>query len=187
MQHQKILAMARIALFAALISVCAILSVPLPLTAVPVSLLTLGLFLAGGLLSPGEAAAAAAIHLLLGAVGVPVFSGFRSGVGTLLGPTGGYLLAGPLVAAIIAWISRYVKKNALGVVIQAAALVAGLAVCYLGGTTMYCALNHISFLQGYLLCVQPFLFADLCKIVAAMLILFAVRAALLHQSWYRKA
>lgn len=173
------------ALFAALTAICSQLAIPLQ--PVPINLATLSVFLAGGLLGAKYGALSQAVYVLLGAVGVPVFSGFRSGVGTLLGPTGGYLLAGPLVAAIIAWISRYVKKNALGVVIQAAALVAGLAVCYLGGTAMYCALNHISFLQGYLLCVQPFLFADLCKIVAAMLILFAVRAALSHQSWYHKA
>ena len=92
------------ALFAALTAVCAVIAVPMPMTTVPVSLLVLGVFLTGALLEKKLAFLAELIYLLVGAAGLPVFSGFSSGIGVLFGPTGGYLLASPLMAFLIAWI-----------------------------------------------------------------------------------
>ena len=78
-----------IAVFAAVIAVCAWISIP---AAVPFTLQTLGIFLAVGLLGGRRGTISVGVYLLLGAVGAPVFSGFNGGIGYLLGATGGYLL-----------------------------------------------------------------------------------------------
>jgi biotin transport system substrate-specific component len=77
------------AFFAALITVCSWIS--LPVADIAFTMQTFGVFLALGLLGGKWGSVAIAIYLLLGAVGMPVFSGFRGGVGMLAGVTGGYL------------------------------------------------------------------------------------------------
>ena len=88
-----------VALFAALIAVCAWVTVP---GSVPFTLQTMGVFLAVGLLGGKRGTASVLVYILLGAVGMPVFSGFSGGVGRLLGTTGGYII-GFLVAALAMW------------------------------------------------------------------------------------
>lgn len=93
---------ARAALFAALLGAAAYVSFPNPFSAgVPVTLQVLVVFLAGIFLGPVWGAASMALYLVAGAAGVPVFSGGASGVGVLLGPTGGYLWSYPFAAAAI--------------------------------------------------------------------------------------
>ena len=87
------------ALFAALIAVCAWISIP---ATVPFTLQTFAIFAALGLLGGKRGTVAVAVYLLLGAIGVPVFAGFQGGIGALLGTTGGYLL-GFLLTALIVW------------------------------------------------------------------------------------
>ena len=92
--------MAYNALFAVLLTVCAWISVPLP---VPFTLQTFAIFAALGILGGRRGTWAVAVYLLLGAVGLPVFSGFRGGLGALLGTTGGYIL-GFLALALVYWL-----------------------------------------------------------------------------------
>ena len=94
-------AMTRCALFAALLAVCSWLWIPLGDGAVTMQ--TLGIFLTLGLLGGRKGCAAIFLYLCLGAVGLPVFSGFQGGFGVLLGPTGGYLW-GFLGAAVAFWL-----------------------------------------------------------------------------------
>lgn len=88
--HTKALDLAYIALMAALIALCAWISVPLG--PVPFTMQTFGIFAALGLLGGRRGTLAFLIYLLLGIVGLPVFSGFSAGAGVLFGATGGYLL-----------------------------------------------------------------------------------------------
>lgn len=179
MQSKKtVISMVLTALFAAVLAVCAVIAVPLPFTTVPISLWTLGLFTVGGLLRPRMAATASVLHLLLGAVGLPVFSGMRGGLGVLLGPTGGYLMTGPLVVLLIAWITTRTADRRGAAALRAVAMLAGLLVCDLGGTAWYCIQTGASLAQGLLACVVPFLPVDGCKLVAAVLLTQALRLAL---------
>lgn len=90
--------MARIALMAALTAVMSQIAVPIE--PVPFTFQVLAVILAGYLLGPRYGAMAMLVYLLLGAVGVPVFANFTSGLGSLLGPSGGYLWSYPLAAAV---------------------------------------------------------------------------------------
>lgn len=85
---------------AALTAVAAQIAVPLPFTPVPFTLQVLMVVLSGFLLGLRYGFLAQAVYLLLGAAGLPVFAGFSGGLGHFLTPTGGYLVAYPLAAAL---------------------------------------------------------------------------------------
>src|SRR5918992_6384960 len=90
--------MSRVALMAAVTAMAAQITVPIE--PVPFTFQVLAVILSGLLLGPRYGALAQAIYVLVGAVGVPVFAGFRGGLGIVFGDTGGYLLSYPLAAAV---------------------------------------------------------------------------------------
>ena len=99
-QRSKTFMMALCGLFAAVTAICSWISIPLGFTPVPVNLGTLAVFLTGGLLGKKYGPISLIVYTLAGAVGLPVFSGFRGGLSVLAGPTGGYII-GYIVAALI--------------------------------------------------------------------------------------
>ena len=160
----KVRKMARCALFAALLTLCAWLCVPVGDSAF--TLQTFGVFLALGLLGGKWGTVSILVYLLLGAAGAPVFSGFRGGIGALAGTTGGYLV-GFLFSGLIYWlICRNTGKS------QILAMVLGLLGCYLFGTLWfyYGYLREGSSLGvGFILlkCVVPYVFPDAVKLTLA--------------------
>ena len=101
MEKSKLKGMIFASLFAALTAAVAWFKIPLPFTPVPITLQTLMVLLSGAMLGSYYGAVAMIIYLALGAIGLPVFAGGSSGVGSLLGPTGGYLFSYPLAAFVI--------------------------------------------------------------------------------------
>ena len=157
---------AMVAVCAALSAVLSQISLPLPFTEVPLSLGMLAVLLVGGLLTPTLSLLTETVYLLLGAVGAPVFAGFRGGVHVLLGTTGGYLVGYVTAAWLISWLTHGHGK--CSVVRRVLAMAAGMAACYLFGTVWYCVVTPaITFTDALLLCVVPFLPLDLVKIAAA--------------------
>ena len=157
------------ALFAALIAVCAWISIP---ATVPFTLQTFAIFAALGLLGGKRGTVAVAVYLLLGAVGVPVFAGFQGGIGALLGTTGGYLL-GFLLTALIVWGMEARFGSKAGVFLLSAVL--GMLVCYAFGTAWYLVVyartkGAISLATALGWCVVPFLIPDAVKIALAVLL-----------------
>lgn len=137
----------------------------------PISL-TLGVFaafFAGALLTPGWAFAAQLVYLALGCLGLPVFSGFVSGPQALLGPTGGYLLAFPLMALILSLFCRLSGSWP----VRLAGIAVSLVVCYALGTAWFMHLSGNALKTSLAWCVLPFIIPDFCKGVAAL--------ALVHQ------
>ncbi|MCC3279303.1 biotin transporter BioY [Arthrobacter sp. zg-Y40] len=101
-----------IAVFAALTAAFSVLpGIPLG-SGVPITLQTLAVILTGILLGPGRGAAAIGLFLLAGLAGLPVFSGFRGGLGVLAGPSAGYLLSFPLAAAVAGVLAGIVLRRA---------------------------------------------------------------------------
>ncbi|MDO4517585.1 MAG: biotin transporter BioY [Bacillota bacterium] len=166
-------ALALCGLFAALTVICSWISVPLGFTPIPVNLATLAVFLAGGLLGPKYGTTSMIVYTLLGAVGIPVFAGFRGGVGVLAGPTGGYIIGYILAALIIGLLLQSLKTHP--VVRCVVALICGLATCYALGTAWFMISTNTGFVAAMLSCVVPFLLGDALKIIAATILILRLR------------
>lgn len=172
----------RIALFAAVIAVCAWISVPVG--EIPVTLQTMGVCLAAAFLGWKRGTAAVAVYILLGLCGVPVFAGFTGGIAKLVLPTGGYIVGFLFTALIVGGASdavgERIKNTWARAGILAAAMAVGIAVCYAFGTGWFLALYRMSdramtLAAALSMCVVPYLLPDLVKIVAAVLIVSAMK------------
>ena len=164
-------------IMAALIALCAWLTIP---TAVPFTMQTFAIFLAVGLLGGKQGSLAVGIYLLLGAVGLPVFSGFSGGLGAFAGVTGGYLL-GFLLMALVMWLGE--RLFGPGDLVFVLSGIAGLAVCYLFGTAWFLLLytgtrGPIGIWAVLSSCVLPFLIPDGVKLALALLLRRRLRQAL---------
>jgi len=146
------------------VAMCAHISIPLPGTPVPLTVQNFGVLLVGLLLGSRRGFAALMLYLAEGAVGLPVFSPFGpGGIAQLLGPTGGFLLAYPLVA----WLAGYVMEH--GRKSFARAALAGLfgeVVLFAGGLAWLAVLTH-SIAEAFRLGLYWFLFAEIIKVMVA--------------------
>ena len=157
---------ALIALFTALLAVCSWISVP---TAIPFTMQTFGVFLTIGLLGGKRGTAAILTYLLLGAVGLPVFSGFTGGIGHILGP---YIL-GFILTALLMWLAEALMGKSLKVL--AASMVAGLIICYAFGTAWFIIVytkntGEIGLMTALGWCVFPYIIPDVIKIILAVVL-----------------
>ena len=114
------------------------------------------------------------VYLLIGAVGLPVFSGFSGGLAKLAGPTGGYLVGFIFLALISGF---FVEKFSGNIVMAVIGMVLGTAVTYAFGTIWLCAQMHLTFIQGLYAGVIPYLPGDAAKIVIAIIVGSAVKKA----------
>ena len=99
MNRQKITTIVLCALFAAITAVLSQIAIPMP-SGVPVTLQTFAIALCGFYLCTARATVSTVVYVLLGAVGVPVFSGFKGGIASIVGPTGGFIIGFIAMAAI---------------------------------------------------------------------------------------
>jgi biotin transport system substrate-specific component len=156
-----------VALFVALTALGARLSVPIG--PVPVSLQTLAVSLAGLLLGARLGAYSQLTYLAVGAAGLPVFAQ-GAGLAYLLGPTGGYLLAFPVAAALTGWLAqRITTTGTRGVALLALATLLGTLPVFLGGwaqLTAYTGDPARAFAVG----VLPFIAGDVVKVLLAVLV-----------------
>ncbi len=154
------------------------ISIVIPFSPVPISLGLFGILLTTTLLGAKLGILSCLMYLLLGLVGLPVFSGFTSGIGVLLGPTGGYLLGYLLVAACSSMFysakdsrrldeaSHAPKKAAY--LLQIAGMVCGLLICYLLGSLWLAHFMKITLGNALLIGVLPYIPADLLKLTLAV-------------------
>ena len=154
-----------IALMAALMAVCAWITIPF--SPVPFTLQTFGVFTALALLGGRRGFLAILLYLCLGLAGLPVFSGFSGGAGVLFGATGGYLL-GFVATGLVYWAMTARLGESLPV--KAAGLLLGMAVCYAVGTAWFLRVyaEPTSLGAALLLCVVPFIPVDLIKLALAL-------------------
>lgn len=157
-------------LFAALISILAQISIPLPFTAVPFTLQNFGIIITGLILGSKCGLISTLIYLILGGIGIPVFTQFSAGIGVLFGPTGGYLLGYPIMAFIIGYIKEKFNSN----VLTAISMVIGLIVVYFLGTIMFSFITGNTIINSILYCVIPFIVVDLLKVILAYIVFQAI-------------
>jgi biotin transport system substrate-specific component len=146
------------------IALCAHVSLPLPFTPVPLTLQNFAVLLVGLVLGPRRAFAALVLYLAEGAAGLPVFNPFGpGGVAQLLGPTGGFLLAYPFVAALAGWIMARGERSFLR---AATACFAAELFLFAGGLSWLYILTH-SFAIAIRFGLYSFVFAEVIKIMMA--------------------
>lgn len=171
--NSKIKDMAYISLFTALICISAWITVP---TVVPFTLQTFGIFLALSVLGGKRGFASILLYTALGAVGLPVFSGFRGGIGALTGVTGGYIF-GFVATGLIYYLGEklFRKKK----ITQIVFLLLGLIACYAIGTVWFSCVYTGSEVKSILsilsTCVFPFIIPDLIKLFLAFIISLKIR------------
>ena len=160
--------MALCGLFTAILALCAWLSVPMG--DMVITLQTFGIFLTLGLLGGKRGSITICVYLLLGAVGAPVFSGFRGGLGALLGTTGGYIF-GFMLTALIYWIITSVKDAPLT---RLLAMILGMLLCYSCGSwwymTRYLSGGQLTLGLVLMKCVIPYLIPDAIKLILAWIL-----------------
>jgi biotin transport system substrate-specific component len=157
------------ALFAVLLSVFSLISIPLPFTVVPVTLQVFMIYLIVNLLGSYYGALSCVFYLLLGAIGLPVFAGGTGGVAVLAGPLGGFLFAFPVSVIFGGMISGKVssssKMDAVRVIV---ASVVSLAIIYIIGPLWLDDITNMGISRAYLLGAVPFIPVDIVKAIFAV-------------------
>jgi len=160
-------------------AVCAALICLLSPLAIPGEIpFTLSLFvilLTGGVLKPLDAVAATLCYIALGAAGLPVFSGFRGGVGVLLGPTGGFIFAYPLMALCVSLVARKINKN--GFLKLLGGGLAAVVICHAGGVAWYCFTTGSPLGAALAVVSLRFIPFDVLKALLAALLALRIRKA----------
>lgn len=147
------------------VSICARLSVPLPFTPVPLTLANFAVLVVGLTLGSRAGFAALALYLAEGAMGLPVFSpAGPGGIAQLLGPTGGYLMAYPLVAFVAGFIA---EKGTKGIARFAIASLTAEVLLFVSGMTWFAFVVHSGVSQAAQFALYPFVFAEVMKMMAA--------------------
>jgi biotin transport system substrate-specific component len=144
--------------------VCSLVIPKILLFGIPITLQTLIIMLIGDVLKPKEAFLSVVLYLIIGLIGIPVFSGFNSGLAAFLGPTGGFLIAFPFATL---GISLLKGKSIIHLIIVN--ILFGVIFTYSIGVISIAYHNQISYFNAYktMLIFIPF---DLLKAVIASLI-----------------
>jgi biotin transport system substrate-specific component len=159
-----------IALGALLVSAAAQVAVPVPFSPVPMTLQPLAVLVVGGLLGAAGGLAALVTYLALGMMGLPVFAGGSAGAWHLIGPTGGYLLAFPVAAAVVGALTG----RSAGVLRVLLACALGMVVIHVGGVAQLALLGGdpaLAIRIGFV----PFLTGDLLKVGLAAAVILGLR------------
>ena len=163
--------MTLVSLFAALTAVGAFISIPI--YPVPLTLQTLFTLLAAMTLGSVMGASSQIIYVLLGVVGLPVFAGFKAGIGILFGPTGGFLFGFIISAYTIGKIIELKKEKNIFYYFLAGFL--GIVIIYFIGVIQLALVTGIGIKRALLIGALPFLPGDILKIIAASSITYKLR------------
>lgn len=171
--------MTLIALFAAV--TCVLSIVTIPLGPVPFTLQVFAVVLAGAILGGKMGLFSQLIYTLIGAIGLPVFSGMKGGIGVIVGPTGGYIIGFILAAGFIGFGVQWGEKKFIrpvSNVVTFCVMVLGLIVIYGIGMVQLAFVLDMGMGKAFAAGVAPFLLPDFLKVVAAFAISLPIRATL---------
>lgn len=169
-----------IAVFAALVAGSALIAaIPVGGLGVPITLQTLAVMLTGLALGPGRAFAAVGLYTLLGLAGLPIFSGGRSGLGILASPSAGYIIAFPLGALAVGWLTTIVLRRTVkyrGLFLFAAAMASSVVVIHSLGVLGMMVNGKLDLSKAFLLDLAYYP-GDIVKNVLAVTIALALHKA----------
>ena len=179
--HSRLRSMVFVALMAAFL--CIFSPISIPLYPVPITLQTFAVFVASALLGWKKGVIAVFIYLLVGLIGLPVFSGWTGGFSSFATPSSGYIIGFLFTALLTGFlIDRFSRR----IWIYPLAMIAGLLVCYLFGTVWFLVYMNVwmatpyTLWQALLVCVVPFLVGDVLKIIAATVLCYPLRKQLVR-------
>lgn len=166
-----------VGLFVAAMAICSWISVPMT---IPFTLQTFAVFLATAVLGMRLGTVTVVVYVLLGAMGLPVFSGFKGGIGALMGPTGGYIIGFIFSALVTGFMIEHLGRSKR---VMAAAMAVGLLVCYAFGTVWFMlmytkASGAVSLASVLGWCVIPYILPDCAKILAATVVADRLRGVM---------
>ena len=182
-EHKFTLTPAQLSVTALMTAVMCVLGpLSVPIGAVPISLTNLVICLAAWLLGARLGTLSVLVYLLLGAVGLPVFSGYGAGLAKLAGPTGGYLVGLLLTACIGGWFIEHSNGRPLP---SAVGLALGIAASYVLGTAWFVIQMQCDLGYALTVCVWPFIPFDLLKIAVSVPLGALIRRRLLQAGLLR--
>jgi biotin transport system substrate-specific component len=174
--NNKVKQMAVIGLMTAIVCVLAPFSLNIPISPVPISLGSMAVYFAVTVLGMKRGTVSVVLYILLGLVGLPVFSNFSGGAGKLFGPTGGYIIGYIFLALLFGFFVEHWKNN-LGMNIAGAVL--GTLVLYLFGTVWLAYQLNLGFVAALWAGVIPYIPGDIVKLIIAMAVGMQLRKRLL--------
>ncbi len=157
--------MCAIGIFTAIIAILAQIAIPMP-SGVPVTLQTFAITLTAIVLGAKKGTTSVLIYLLLGIVGVPVFSNFRGGLQALVSPTGGFLISFPVTALLVGIGSEKREKKWF----YPFMLILGAVINYSSGLLVYCFSTNTTIVPAFLACVLPYLPTTIITTVLASIL-----------------
>lgn len=165
--NKQIKNIAFVAIMAAIM--CVLAPISFPIGVIPISLGTFAVCLIGAMLPWHQAIITIIVYIIMGMIGLPVFSSYQGGMGIILGPTGGYIVGYIFSAGCMSlMIHKYKNK----IFIYPIAMIIGVLICYLFGSIWFMIQLKNSFIQTLSICVIPFLLPDLLKIIVASIITY---------------
>lgn len=171
-RNSKIISITVVGMCTALICVLSIISVPMP-SGVPITLQTFAIAFCGYLLTLKLAPVSVIAYIVLGTVGLPVFSGFRSGIGVLAGYTGGFIWGFIIMAFLCAFSSRFSNK-----IICILFGIIGLSVSHIFGVIQFSVVSSTPFFESFMLVSVPYIIKDIISVAVAYLLAIAVKAGI---------
>ena len=166
------------AMFAALICVAAPFSIQVG--PIPISLATFAIYLTGAILGGKRGMVATIVYIMIGAVGLPVFSGFRGGFGVLFGMTGGYIIGYIPLVLITGIFAEMNSKKINRVIVTVIGMILATAALYTFGTIWYMIVSGNDLITSLKTCVLMFIPGDAIKIACVTAVSVPLRAKLNH-------
>lgn len=171
--NKKIKDIAIISVAAAMI--CVVSPVSIPIGDIPISLATFIIYLIAAIIGPKKGTISVLVYILVGIIGVPVFSNYRAGISVIVGVTGGYIV-GYIPLALLTGIFIYKCKGKIWM--YPIGMILGTIVCYFIGTVWYMFNTNNNLISSLLVCVVPFLLFDLIKIVLSSVLAYLINKKL---------
>lgn len=163
-----------VGMFAAVLAVLSQIAIPMP-SGVPITLQTFAIALTGVVLAWKLGVTSTLVYILLGAVGVPVFSEFSSGLHVLVNYTGGFIW-GFIVLALLCGVDITLNNKLLGVLLG----FLGLAICHLFGVIQFMIVMKMGLMESFLLASAPYLIKDAISVILAFAVGAQIRSRLLR-------
>lgn len=150
------------AIFSAIICILSVITVPIG--TIPISLSLFAIILTAISLGAKRGVLTVIVYILIGSLGIPVFSGFKGGFHILFGPTGGFIFSYIFVALIMSFVSQKTNKKLTLFLFS----LLSLAICYLIGSFQYAIISKVSFYNSLSVCIYPFIVFDILKALLAV-------------------